>query len=364
MATLKDYGWDESRARQWDSYPASTFVPARIIADYGQQYKIALPEERTARLAGSLTHKLKTHEMPKIGDWVAIELMDNEPATIQAVLPRSSEIVRGQVGRLLDKQVVAANVDVAFVVQALDHDFSPERLERYIFQLANQHIKVIVLLNKADRAKEIRSMQDELADVGATVIVLSALKDPNVTVVRSHIHAGQTAVILGSSGVGKSTLTNRLLGEERQATQAIRERDSKGRHTTVHRELFLLPDGGAIIDTPGIRELQLWGDESDLEALFPEIFDAVRHCHYPNCAHITEDRCAVKTGLANGSIDPKRYKLYQGFQQELQALKTRRGFITDRRNEQTKESAKRRQQHIRRHESDKDLEIENDEYRA
>jgi ribosome biogenesis GTPase / thiamine phosphate phosphatase len=361
MTTLQQYGWNETRAQEWTALPSSSLVPARIIADFGQQYKIALPEERIARLTGALAHKLKVYEMPKIGDWVAVELVDNEPATIQDILPRTSEIVRGHVGRLLDKQVVAANVDIAFVVQALDHDFSPERLERYIFQLASQNIDVVILLNKTDRAKDIDEKLERLASLDAKVITLSALQDPDVSVVRSHITPGQTAVILGSSGVGKSTLTNRLLGEERQATQAIRERDSKGRHTTVHRELFLLPDGGMIIDTPGIRELQLWGDESDLEALFPEIFDAIRHCHYPNCAHVTEDRCAVKTGLADGSIDPKRYKLYQSFQQELQALEARRGFIAERRTEQTKDAAKRRQQYLRRNITDRDIQIEDNE---
>ena len=355
MTTLEQYGWNDERAKDWATRPASNLVPARIIADFGQQYRIAMPEPQIARLAGSLVHKLKVHEMPKIGDWVAVELIDNQPATVQAVLPRTSEIVRGHVGRLLDKQVVAANVDVAFVVQALDHDFSPERLERYIFQLASQNIKVVILLNKSDRAKDIDEKRTQLDNLDADVIVMSALEDSDMSQLAPYILPGRTIVILGSSGVGKSTLTNRLLGEERQATQAIRERDSKGRHTTVHRELFLLPGGGMIIDTPGIRELQLWGDENDLEALFPEIFEALRHCHYPNCQHVTEDRCAIKAGLADGSIGPKRYKLYQNFQRELQALEARRGFIAERRSEQTKEAVKRRQRRTRRNDGSKDL---------
>lgn len=359
MTTLQQYGWSDTRASEWAARPASSFVPARIIADYGQQYKIALPHKQIARLSGALAHKLKVYDMPKIGDWVAVELIDGQPATIQAILHRTSEIVRGHVGRLLDKQVVATNVDVAFIMQALDHDFSPERLERYIFQLASQNIKVVVVLNKAERAKHIDEKQSQLTNLDAEVIIMSALEDPDVAAVEAHITPGQTAVILGSSGVGKSTLTNRLLGEQRQATQAIRERDSKGRHTTVHRELFLLSGGGMVIDTPGIRELQLWGDESDLEALFPEVFAAVRRCHYPNCAHVTEDRCAVKVGLADGSIDQKRYRLYQSFQHELQALEARRGFIAERRSEQTRESAKRHQYRIRRSDNSRDIQIEN-----
>jgi len=360
MTTLENYGWNATRQADWDAGSFAGLVPARIIADFGQQYRVALPDERIAQLAGALAHKLTAFAMPKIGDWVAVELSDNQPAIIQAVLPRTSEIVRGHVGRQLDKQVVAANVDLAFIVQPLDHDFSPERLERYIFQLASQDIEVVILLNKSDTAHNIADKQAQLTSLGADVIVMSALTDPDMTKIEPYIIPGETIVILGSSGAGKSTLTNRLLGEQRQATQTIRERDSKGRHTTVHRELFLLPGGGMIIDTPGIRELQLWGDESDLESSFPEIFEAIRHCHYPFCSHVTEDRCAVKAGLADGSIDPQRYKMYLNFQRELQALDTRRGFIEDRRLEQTKESAKRRQRRLRRSAQDSEpLDYEN-----
>ena len=349
--SLQDYGWNEQRADDWALQPSSSFVPARIIADYGQQYKVALPTESLAQLSGALVHKLTAYAMPKIGDWVAVEITPNQPAIIQVILPRSTEIVRGHVGRQLDKQVVAANVDRAFIMQPLDHDFSPERLERYIFQLASQSIPVVILLNKADSAHNIADKQAQLGNLDAEVIVMSALTDSDMSVIEPYIKSGETVVILGSSGAGKSTLTNRLLGEQRQATQAIRERDSKGRHTTVHRELFLLPGGGMIIDTPGIRELQLWGDESDLEASFPEIVEAARYCHYPRCSHTSEDRCGVKAALSEGSIDPKRYRIYCGFQNELQALDARREFIDDRRIEQTKESAKRRIRHNQRNAS-------------
>lgn len=352
MTTLQNYGWNTQRQAAWQTNDNDSLLPARIIADFGQQYRVALPDEKIAQLSGALAHKLKAYDMPKIGDWVAVEVTSNQPAIIQAILPRTSEIVRGHVGRLLDKQVVAANIDMAFIMQPLDHDFSPQRLERYIFQLASQQIKVVILLNKSDTAKNIADKRAQLNSLDADIITMSALKDTSVAAIEAYLTAGTTAVILGSSGAGKSTLTNRLLGEQRQATQSIRERDSKGRHTTVHRELFLLPGGGMIIDTPGIRELQLWGDESDLEASFPEIFEALRHCHYPNCSHDTEDRCGIKAGLADGSIDPKRYRIYLGFQQELQALDARRGFILDRRSEQTRESAKRRLRRTQRHTQD------------
>lgn len=326
----------------------SDYVPGRIVADFGMQYKVAVPQQITAKLSGAAMHQLEAVAMPKIGDWVAVEILDAHTAVIHEVLPRTSEIVRGQVGRQIDKQVVAANVDTAFVVQALDHDFSPERLERYIFQLSSQNIQPVILLNKADQDAHTAEKLRQLEDIDAKTVVLSALKDPDMSGLDLFMEPGQTIVILGSSGVGKSTITNRLLGYDRQFTQTIRERDSKGRHTTVHRELFVLPNGSLIIDTPGIRELQLWGGVDDLEASFPEIATAIAHCHYPNCKHETEDRCGVIAGLADGSINAKRYRTYLSFKQELLALDARRGFIADRQTKQTQASAKRRQIRARR----------------
>ncbi len=342
MLTLQSYGWNDERATAWGQRQSDGTVPARIIADFGQAYRVATPDQLTARLAGSLAHKLKATEMPKIGDWVAVELHGDDSATIQAVLPRTTEIVRGQAGRQLDKQVIAANVDLALVVQPLDHDFSIERLERYVFQLSKQQISTVILLNKSDKATDIADKQDQLTRLGFKHLVMSATKDETVTAVEQLIEPGQTAVIMGSSGAGKSTLTNRLLDEERQATAAIRERDSKGRHTTVHRELFVLPGGGMVIDTPGIRELQLWGDVSNLDDSFAEIAEATKRCQFRNCSHGNEAGCAVQAGLSDGTIDAKRYSTYLNFKRELESLEARREFIEDRRTQQSKATAKRR----------------------
>ena len=358
MRTLETYGWNETRAEAWAAKDYGELLPARIIADHGQYFRIAIPEEISAQLSGSLMHKAKTVDMPKIGDWVAIEKNKNEPATIHKVLPRSSEIVRGHVGRQIDKQVIAANVDLAFIVQALDHDFSPERLERYIFQLASQHISVVILLNKSDKALDASDKKYQLNELSADVFIMSAREDKDLSKIMDFITPGKTVVIMGSSGAGKSTITNRLLNAEVQATAAVREKDSKGRHTTVHRELFVLPNGGMIIDTPGIRELQLWGDAEDLVHLFPEIFAAARLCHYANCAHDTEAGCHIKSGLIDGTIDAKRYRIYQSFKRELAMLESRREFIAERKSQQTKESAKRRLKRRRSNEQDLPIEYE------
>lgn len=342
MHTLKTYGWNSERATDWQQHPSDGLIPARIVVDYGRQYKIATPNIHSAQISGTLSHKLKTVEMPKIGDWVAVQLHSDGSHTIQAVLPRTTEIVRGQVGRLADKQVVAANVDMAFVVQPLDHDFSIERLQRYIFQLSSQGIMTVILLNKADTSSDAAAKQALLGSLGVESLIISASKDSDMSAVERLITPGQTIVIMGSSGAGKSTLTNRLLGENRQTTAPIRQRDSKGRHTTVHRKLFVLPGGGMIIDTPGVRELQLWGNVADLDKSFPEIAAVSRQCRYTNCAHGGEDHCAVQGALADGSIDYKRYKTYANFRRELDTLETRRKFIDKRRSEQAKKSANRR----------------------
>lgn len=353
MTSLELYGWNKSWNATWLQFDFPHCVPARVIADHGSKYQLATPAHITAALAGSLAHKLTSFNMPKIGDWVAVELTSNHLATIHAVLPRLSEISRGQIKSRQDRQVIAANVDLAFIVQPLDHDFSPERLERYLFQLASQPIEVIILLNKADTVRDALAKQNELKNLGVKTIIMSALNPKDIQTVAALIPSGKTAVFMGSSGAGKSTLTNQLLGEVRQATQAVRVRDSKGRHTTVHRELFTLPSGGMIIDMPGIRELQLWGDYEDLEQAFPEIAAAVRSCHFPQCSHTNEQGCAVNAGLQDGTIDPIRYERFKNFKAEIQLLDEKRGAIEKRKETYSRETAKRLRLRKQRADEDK-----------
>ena len=352
MHTLQQYGWNDERDMAWRKRKDGNLLPARIVADFGQAYRIATPDRLSARTAGALPHKKRATDMPKIGDWVSAEVHSDGTATIHEVLPRSTEIVRGQAGRMLDKQVVAANVDIAFVVQPLDHDFSVERLERYVFQLAKQRIKTIILLNKADMVDDAAEKQALLSSLGVESIIVSAVQDESVATIEQLIAPGQTVAIMGSSGAGKSTLTNRLLRREQQATAAIRERDSKGRHTTVHRELFLLPSGGMIIDTPGVREIQLWGNVSDLDSSFPDIAEATTQCRYRKCSHVSEDGCAIRAQLADKTIDARRYQTYLNFKRELETLQSRREFIEERRTQQTNESAKRRRRASMKSQSD------------
>lgn len=357
MNTLQDYGWSESRIADWANQGFAGCRPARIIADFGNQYKIAMPDIAMARLLSASTYKMKVADIPKVGDWVAVETDLDGLITIKSILPRKSEIVRSGAGENIERQVMATNVDLAFIVQPLSHGFSIARIERFLFQLAIQDIEAVVLLNKSDQVDDVAIKRKEVESLGVKTITMSALYDDDLNKIKEYIQPGKTIVILGQSGAGKSTITNRLIGQEVQATQAIRKVDSRGRHTTVHRELFILPGGGLIIDTPGIRELQLWGDEDDLRLSFPEIAEAAAHCHYKNCSHVSEDRCAIRLGLSNGAIDTKRYAIYLNFEQELKKLKEKHNFITDRRAEWSRESIKRRRARIMRKDIDKDFDV-------
>jgi len=303
-----------------------------------------------AKLPDTAVSKLNNIDNPKVGDWVAIKRFGDK-AAIEFILPRRNELFRRVAGVEIEKQIMVTNVDLAFIVQPLDHGFSLARIERFLFQLNNQNIETVVLLNKSDLVNDYEDLKHEVEGLGIKVIVLSALNDANLLEIRKYIKPRQTAVILGQSGAGKSTLLNKLVGDERQKTQSVRSLDNRGRHTTVHRELFLLPCGGLIIDTPGIRELQLWGDVDELNQVFPEIMSAISNCFYKNCSHTSEDRCAIKAGLNDGSIDSRRYSVYCNFKQELSRLSEKLKIIKDRQTDWSKLMAKKRRTRIIERES-------------
>jgi ribosome biogenesis GTPase len=317
MDQLDQYGWNDELAKAWAELAAPDCVPARVIADYAANLKIALPQERRAEISGKLAHALDDHQRPKVGDWVAVRIVDASSAVVEHVLPRHSEISRRAVGDRVRKQVMAANVDVAFIVQALDHDFSPSRLQRYLYQLQNSHIEPVVVLNKSDKVDDAQTYIDQITPLGIHYVLTSATTGDGVQGLLEYFLPGKTAVLLGSSGVGKSTLTNLLLGEAVQKTQAIRQSDSKGRHTTSHRELFAIKNGGLLIDTPGIRELQLWGTQEELEATFADITQIALDCRFSTCGHTTEPDCAIRAAIADGSLAQARFDNYTKMKAEL-----------------------------------------------
>lgn len=322
MNQLLTFGWTKEFQSKWEKIENKDLQPARVVADFGTTVKIALADGmRTAELSGKLAHHSRRDDIPKVGDWVAAHVSDNGHAVIHEVVPRRSEIARKVAGSRTIKQVIAANVDIAFVLLALDSDFSVERLKRFLYQLSISNIKPIIVLNKADKTDDIHSYTSQLSMLELPIIVSTAITGDGINRILEFVAPGRTAILLGSSGVGKSTLTNQLLGREVQETSDVRATDATGRHTTVHRELFVLPGGGLLIDTPGIRELQLWGTEDELDENFNDIAALVRQCKYSTCRHGDQPGCAVRAALQDRTLDASNYASYQKMKAELTKLK-------------------------------------------
>ena len=323
MNSLSTYGWTTEHQASWDALQLDGLQPARVIADFGTSLKIATPQLLTAELSGKLAHYSTRDDTPKVGDWVAVRILDNS-RIVETVVLRSNEIARKVSGNRSVKQIFAANVDIAFVLLSLDHDFSVERLKRFLLQLSIHAIAPVILLNKADKTNDLASYMSQLEQFDLPIITSIATDNSSAHEITDLIKPGETAILLGSSGVGKSTLTNKLLGRDAQDTGESRDSDSKGRHTTVHRELFLLPNGGILIDTPGIRELQLWGTEDDVDANFDDIIQLAIGCKYSNCTHESQKGCAIHKALATGALDKKHYANYLKMKSEMAALNVRK----------------------------------------
>ena len=319
MNNLEKYGWTKQNQVSWDALELDGLEPARVVADFGTSVKLAASEIITAELSGKLAHYSTRDETPKVGDWVAVRILDSG-AVVESVVLRSNEIARKVTGKRAMKQIFAANVDIAFVLLSLDNDFSVERLERFLFQLSVHAVQTVIVLNKADKTDDIQSYVTQLELFDVPILTSVATSGTGVDEIANYIQPGKTAILLGSSGVGKSTLTNRLLGRQAQQTNEVRESDSTGKHTTVHRELFILPNGGILIDTPGIRELQLWGTEQDLAASFGDIIELTHKCKFSNCQHNHEKGCAIHKALANGMLDKKYYANYLKMKSEVSTL--------------------------------------------
>jgi ribosome biogenesis GTPase len=317
---LESLGWDASLAEAFHPYEQHGFVPARAAVEHRIEYVVysALGELR-AELAGRLRHD---EEHPAVGDWLAVAARPDEGrATIHAILPRRSAFVRKVAWAETKPQVVAANVDVVFVVCGLDLNFNVRRIERFLTLAWESGAQPVVLLTKADLCEDVEAYVLEVESVAFSVPVhpVSAPHGDGVETVRSYIPHGRTAALLGSSGVGKSTLVNALVGEEVLATNDVRE-DGRGRHTTSHRELVPLPGGGVVLDTPGMRELQLWDAASGLESAFQDLDALVGQCRFADCAHGREPGCAVRAALADGTLDVERFESWLKLQRELERL--------------------------------------------
>jgi ribosome biogenesis GTPase len=322
LATL---GWDDCFSRQFENLERDGLIPARIVEQHKNGY-VAYGEqgEWQAEVTGRFLHVLAgLVGFPAVGDWVGLQPVPNEDrALIHALLRRRTQFVRKVAGSGIEEQIVAANVDVVFLVTGLDGNFNVRRIERYLTEAWSSGAQPVVLLNKADLCDDVAARVKAVESVapGAPVHAVSAARNEGVDVVQSYLAPGRTIAFLGSSGVGKSTIINRLLGEERQEVQSVSNAVGKGRHTTTSRSLLLHPDGGMIIDTPGMRELQLWANEGDVEQSFTDIELLANRCRFTNCTHTTEPGCAVLAAVDDGSIDEERYRSYMKLQKEVQRL--------------------------------------------
>lgn len=283
--------------------------------------------EADAHITGHFLHQAEHSLMfPAVGDWVVVESHGGKnPATIHHVLPRTSQFVRKAAGTSTEGQIVAANVDTVFLLSGLDGDFNLRRIERYLVAAWESRATPVVVLNKADVCSELDDVigQVESVAIGVPIHPISAISGRGLEWLEPYLLPGKTVALMGSSGVGKSTLTNYLLGQKQQDIQEVRTDDSRGRHTTTHRQLFPLPSGALLIDSPGMRELQLWSDGSGLQETFGEIEALAEGCKFHDCQHATEPGCAVKEAIALGTLDPRRFQSYQKLQREQQWIEQR-----------------------------------------
>lgn len=319
---LEQFGWSDALQQQFAVHAAQGLLPARVLVQQRGRYEIATEAgELSATLAGRLAYEAEDGDYPVTGDWVAAETRLAEgTATIQHVLPRSSSFVRRASGAgMARQQVVAANVDVALLAASMNADLNPRRIERYLATAWESGAEPVIVLTKADICADADGCLAEIAAVamGAPVVAVSAVTGAGLDELRAYLRPGRTAVLLGSSGVGKSTLVNALAGRMQMATQAIRQDDARGRHTTTHRELVLLPSGALILDTPGMRELGLWDAGDGMSAAFADIEALAAQCRFHDCRHDSEPGCAIAAALESGTLDAARWRAWGKLQREL-----------------------------------------------
>lgn len=342
---LKQLGWREYFDNEFSKYREQGLLPGRVAIENKHSYTLFTEEGAVEGVVpGKLLHKkTSAADLPKVGDWVVFRPVSVEPASheeksgsqsnkpsaltddkvvIEAVLPRFSRITRKVPGKEHEEQILAANIDTAFLVHAFDQGINLRRLERYLVMVHDGGVRPVILLNKVDLAKNLEQILNDVKQVaGDTPILLtSAKKLTGIDELKKFIKIGETVVFIGPSGAGKSSLINALYGEEIQATIEVRESDGKGRHTTTWREMIILPDGGLVIDTPGMREFHMWLADEGIQESFPEIFEIGENCKFRDCSHTVEKGCAVLEAVQKGIIPKERHQSYVKLYEEIRYL--------------------------------------------
>ena len=312
MDNIRKYGFNGIFEAYAGEYP--TFTPARVILQEKDLYRIVTAHgEQPAVVSGKFRYEAQTvSEYPTVGDFVMVEHAGEDGnAVIQAILPRKSVFTRRAAGTANREQVVAANIDTVFICMSLNNDFNVRRLERYLSVAWDSGASPVIILTKADLCDDLdqRLREVESVALGVEVVVTSSFSENGTDTLKTFLKEGKTASFIGSSGVGKSTLINRLMGIDKLATNGLRN-DDKGRHTTTHRELVLLENGALVIDTPGMRELGMWGAESGIDTTFADIEALALGCKFKNCTHTTEPGCAIIAAIKDGTLSEERYRSY------------------------------------------------------
>ncbi len=331
---LESLGWDSTFAKHFQNFQKPSqpdAFPARVISQQRGLYRIQGEQgEAAARMRGRLRQQAEGGQpLPAVGDWVAC-LNDGgaEKASILTVLPRKSKFSRQAAGRRSQEQVVAANVDTVLLMTSLNHDFNLRRLERYLVLAWESGARPVIVLSKSDLCPqgELENFLIEVEGVacGLPVHPISTLQEEGLEAIDQYLAPGQTVALLGSSGVGKSTLANRLAGHDLLRVREVRSGDDRGRHATTHRQLILLPQGGLLLDTPGMRELQLWEGRKGLSETFEDVESLARNCRFRDCRHQSEPGCAVQEALEQGWLDEARFANYRKLQKEIRSVESRR----------------------------------------
>jgi ribosome biogenesis GTPase / thiamine phosphate phosphatase len=328
-STLEALGFNSFFATALAEATSEDLLPARVIAQYKHAYRVKCPQgEFLARVTGKRMYSASQREdYPAVGDWVLIALVDSEQATIETILPRQSMIKRtfgdkNRAGEKSDVQLIATNIDVGFIVESVDRDYSLNRFERYVAMLEAGGVQATIILNKTDLLFEVEKSEkiDELKNrfPEVAVLVTSTKLEGGVAAIASYIEAGKTYCFLGSSGVGKSSLINQLLGTDEIKTGEVSDYSDRGRHTTTGRQMYFLAGGGIVIDNPGTREVGMTETSEGLENLFDDIRALAAECKFVNCTHVHEPGCAVLAALAQGTIDKDQYTNYLTLKKETE----------------------------------------------
>ncbi len=338
MSTLYEFGWNDAWESVFLPYRTKGFIPARISREMKNSFGIITERgEETAVLSDLLWKAAKNRSMlPAIGDWVAIQQKHaTDPYKIMEILPRKScfsRKARNTFGRNYnkpgssDEQIISANVDTVFLIVALDADYKLRKIERYLSIVWESGANAVIILNKADLCGDYEDKVEEVKIICPSVPVyaISAVDEWGLDPIRSHLSPGLTVSLIGSSGVGKSTLINALVGDDLLFVGEIRQADGRGRHTTARREMVILPDGGVLIDNPGLRDIKIYGSEESLERTFEDICELEKHCRFRDCRHDTEPGCAVKAAIEEGTLDIERLESFRTLQKELAYVNLRR----------------------------------------